>query len=145
MLKNYIYDFSNEFSNQIKRLEIKSIAERFFGTSEIQFVAIDASCDKRQSNNFISFYGGAIGCIGNTGLGIGYVDNYWNIGLSGWIMPRFYDANTNQSQEILGDAHNQAIVDYINIVGVVNSDDADRKTIEEWVLLGDPSLFIGGY
>jgi hypothetical protein len=89
--------------------------------------------------------GGAIGCIGNTGLGIGYVDNYWNIGLSGWIMPRFYDAYTNQSQEILGDAHDQAIVDYINIVGGVNSDDADRKTIEEWVLLGDPSLFIGGY
>jgi hypothetical protein len=89
--------------------------------------------------------GGAIASIGNTGLGIGYVDNYWNIGLSGWIMPRFYDSYTNQSKDILGETHDQAIIDYINIVGGVNTDDSDRKTIEEWVLIGDPSLKIGGY
>lgn len=67
-LKNFIVSFSNDFANQIQRLEIKSIAEQFFGTSEIQFVAIDASCDKRQSNNFISFYGGAYGSKGRVSL-----------------------------------------------------------------------------
>ena len=89
--------------------------------------------------------GGAISSIGNTGLGIGYVDEYWNAGLSGWIMPRFYDAYTNQSKYTIGEAHDQAIIDYINIIGGVNSDDADRKTVEEWILIGDPSLKIGGY
>ena len=89
--------------------------------------------------------GGAISSIGNTGLGIGYVNQHWNAGLSGWILPRFYDAYTNQSKDILGEVHDQAIIDYIDIIGGVNSDDADRKTVEEWILIGDPSLKIGGY
>jgi len=88
--------------------------------------------------------GGAISSIGNTGLGIGYVNHYWHIGLSGWILPRFYDAYTNQSIDILGKVHDQAIVDYINIIGEVNSDSSDRKTVEEWILIGDPSLQLGG-
>jgi len=89
--------------------------------------------------------GGAISSIGNTGLGIGYVNQHWNAGLSGWILPRFYDAYTNQSKDILGEVHDQAIIDYIDIIGGVNSDDADRKTVEEWILIGDPSLKLGGY
>jgi len=88
--------------------------------------------------------GGAIASIGNTGLGIGYVNEHWNAGLSGWIMPRFYDCYTNQSKNILGEAHDQAITDYINIIGGENSHHEDRKTIEEWILIGDPSLKIGG-
>ncbi len=67
-LKNFVVSFSDDFSNQIKRLEIKNLAEQFFGTSDIQFVAIDASCEKRQSNNFISFYGGAYGSKGKVSL-----------------------------------------------------------------------------
>lgn len=89
--------------------------------------------------------GGAIASIGNTGLGIGYVNEYWNAGLSGWILPRFYDSFTNQSKTIIGETHDQAIIDYITFIGNVNSDSADRKTIEEWTLIGDPSLRIGGY
>ncbi|MCK5300647.1 MAG: hypothetical protein KAJ21_02005, partial [Thermoplasmatales archaeon] len=58
--------------------------------------------------------------------------------------PRFFDAYANQSKTILGETHDQAIIDYINIVGAVNQDQIDRKTIEEWVLIGDPSLRIGG-
>ena len=73
------------------------------------------------------------------------IPNYWNEGLTGWIMPRFYDCYTNQSKNILGETHAQAITDYIHIIGRVNSDSADRKTIEELILIGDPSLKIGGY
>ena len=40
--------------------------------------------------------------------------------------------------------NDQTITDYINIIGNVNEDQIDRKTIEEHVLLGDPSLKIGG-
>ncbi len=67
-LSNFVISFADDFENQIQRLEIKSIAEQFFGTSDIQFVAIDASCEKRQSNNFISFYGGAYGSKGKVSL-----------------------------------------------------------------------------
>ncbi len=88
--------------------------------------------------------GGAIASMGNSGLGYGYVNENADAGLGGWIEPRFFDAYANQSVTILGETHDQAIIDYINIIGNVNSDQIDRKTIEEWVLLGDPSLNLGG-
>ncbi len=91
--------------------------------------------------------GGAIASIGNTGLGYGYVNEFCTEGLGGWINPRFFHAYASQNKEVLGEAHSQAIVDYLNIVfGEVapGNMDVDRKTIEEWELLGDPSLKIGG-
>ena len=89
--------------------------------------------------------GGAIGSVGMTGLGYGYIDQYADTGLGGWIEPRMFDAYANQGIHIMGEAHDQAITDYINIIGNVNSDQIDRKTIEAFVLLGDPSLMLGGY
>jgi hypothetical protein len=93
--------------------------------------------------------GGSIGTIGNTGLGYGWINEYCIEGLGGWINARFFDAYTNQSKDIVGDAHCQAITDYINIImapGYQPQDpQIDRKTIEEWALLGDPSLLLGGY
>jgi hypothetical protein len=88
---------------------------------------------------------GAIGSMGNSGLGYGYVNDDADKGLGGWIEPRFFDAYANQSIDILGPAHDKAISDYISIIGSVNSDQIDRKTIEEWVLIGDPSIKMGGY
>jgi hypothetical protein len=88
--------------------------------------------------------GGAIGSMGNTGLGYGYVNEFALSGLGGWIEPRFFDAYVNQTVEILGFAHDQAIIDYINIIGNIHNDNIDRKTIEEWVLIGDPSIKMGG-
>jgi hypothetical protein len=45
---------------------------------------------------------------------------------------------------MVGDAWSMAIAHYLNIYpGMKNRSDA--KTIEQWVLLGDPSLKIGGY
>jgi len=88
---------------------------------------------------------GGIGCTGNTGLGYGYVNEGADQGLGGWIEPRFFDAYVNQSIDTTGGCHDQAIIDYINIIGNVNSDNIDRKTIEEWVLIGDPSVKLGGY
>ena len=89
--------------------------------------------------------GGSIGTIANAGLGYGYRDEYVIEGLGGWLNPRFFDAYANQSKEILGEAHAQTITDYIDIIGSVNSDNIDRKSIEGWVLMGDPSLKLGGY
>ena len=89
--------------------------------------------------------GGSIATMGNTGLGYGYGNEHATSGLGGWIEPRFFDAYANQSKETVGNAHSQAITDYVNIIGGVTSKSHDRKTIEEWVLIGDPSLKMGGY
>jgi len=89
--------------------------------------------------------GGSIATIGNTGLGLGYADEYILTGLEAVLHIKFFDAYTNQSKEFLGDAFGQSIIDYVNTIGGVNRNDGDRKTIEECVLLGDPSLKIGGY
>lgn len=88
--------------------------------------------------------GGSIASIGNTGYGYGYINTYCTMGLGGWIEPRFFHAYAVQGKKHLGEAHGQAITDYINIIGNVNEDHIDRKTIEEWALLGDPSLKLGG-
>ena len=61
--------------------------------------------------------GGSIGTIGNSGYGWGYINQYCLEGLGGWIGSRFFDAYVNQSKGTLGEAHDQAISDYINIVG----------------------------
>ena len=92
----------------------------------------------------LSGRGGSIASIGNTGLGYGYINQYATEGLGGWIEPRFFDAYVNQSKTILGEAHGTAISDYITYIDYVNSDQIDRKTIEEWALIGDPSLKMGG-
>jgi hypothetical protein len=90
--------------------------------------------------------GGAIASIGNSGLGYGYVNQHADQGLGGWIEPRFFEDYANESLNLnkVGPVQDQAITDYINIVGGVNSDNIDRKTVEEWTLIGDPSLEIGG-
>ncbi len=88
--------------------------------------------------------GGSIGSIGMSSLGYGYNSYFTTEGLGGWLDPRFFDAYVNNSKDHMGDAHSQAITDYINIIGNVNSDQIDRKTIEAWTLLGDPSVKLGG-
>jgi hypothetical protein len=86
--------------------------------------------------------GGGIASIGCSGLGLGYVDA---IGLSDWLENRFFQAYTNQSIHILGGTHSASIADYVHLYGQVNHDYDDRKTVEEFALIGDPSLRIGGY
>ena len=57
---------------------------------------------------------------------------------------RFY-SNLYQSEDCtLGMVHSQTISDYTDTFSP-NDDELDRKTVEQWVLLGDPSLKIGGY
>jgi len=95
---------------------------------------------------FASKYrGGSIASIGCSGLGYGDFGYDTLEHFGGWIDGRFFDCYGNQSIDILGNAHSQAITDYITMIGGENSNQIDRKTIEEWTLLGDPSLKIGGY
>lgn len=88
--------------------------------------------------------GGAIGVIGNTALGYGYLNEGYNQGLGGWIMPQFAHAYAEDGKEYMGTVWAQGITDYIHNFPVT-TDIVDRKTIDERVLLGDPSLKLGGY
>ncbi|PNX46763.1 MAG: hypothetical protein BV456_11845, partial [Thermoplasmata archaeon M8B2D] len=88
--------------------------------------------------------GGSIGTVGVSALGYGYINDYIIEGLGGWIMPRFAHAYAIQGLETTGEIFAQGITDYINIIDSLNIDDIDRKTIEERVLFGDPTVRLGG-
>lgn len=87
--------------------------------------------------------GGSIASIGNTALGYGYLNAYCTEGLGGWVSPRFAHAFAVQGRDRIGEIWVQGITDYITTFDV-NTDDVQRKTIEERGLLGDPSIKIGG-
>ncbi len=95
--------------------------------------------------------GGAIATIGCTGLGYGYLGSACTLGLGGWINPEFFKITGQKiaSHEplILGDIHRQTLSNYATTFPVWNDQDGKEhcKTIQEWILLGDPSLLIGGY
>ena len=95
--------------------------------------------------------GGAIASVGNTGLGYGYIGDYNNDsipdsiqGLGGWIDTEFFRIYGQESKDIVGEMHTTALANYVANFPVMK-DNIDCKTVEEWVLLGDPSLKIGGY
>ena len=91
--------------------------------------------------------GGFVAAIGNTGLGWGTIENSCTDFLGGNLTSHFfkvYSKLSEQGYHNLGMIHSQTINNYIDFFSP-NNDLLDRKTIEEWCLLGDPSLRIGGY
>jgi hypothetical protein len=95
--------------------------------------------------------GGSIATIANTGLGThgdGDIDNnsiadYLEI-LDGWLELNFLKLYGTDHKDILGENHGDSLTGYLNrFLG----DDTrmDVKMVQQWVLLGDPSLKIGGY
>jgi len=88
--------------------------------------------------------GGAIATMGNTGLGMGIGGEDYVTGLDGWLLPRFFYHYGQEGEEFVGMAQSSAITDYVNEFDI-NSVSADRQMIQQWALLGDPSLMIGGY
>jgi len=87
---------------------------------------------------------GAIATIGNTGLGYGILGKDCTIGgLDGGICIEFFKQYGTEGHHILGDAYTQTLKNYITNFDMENLDHA--KSLTQWVLLGDPSLMIGGY
>jgi hypothetical protein len=93
--------------------------------------------------------GGTIATIGNTGLGWGSVNSQCTSDLDGYITTHFFQVYSElQSLDncTLGMVHAETINDYVtNFNPNKDYHELDRKTVEQWVLLGDPTLKIGGY
>lgn len=90
---------------------------------------------------------GAIATMGNTGFGYGVLGE-WNTvgGYDNYITTEFFVQYGTNGHKILGDAYSQTLTEYINhFKGSGDWDKIHEKTVEQWVLLGDPSLVIGGY
>ena len=92
--------------------------------------------------------GGSIACMGNTGLGYGLIGMLNATpaciqGLGGYVERMFFKSFNESSTKSLGDAWGGAITKYLQKwPGMAQQ--ADCKTVEEWLPLGDPSLVIGG-
>ena len=96
-------------------------------------------------------FGGSIATVSNTGLGMSKEDKDSRQGAGDFMdLQFFYEYGFNKTI-ILGDVWMKAINRYRNHFPVdwtdpAGSDSAiDAKTVQQWVLLGDPSLRIGGY
>ncbi|MFW6121338.1 MAG: C25 family cysteine peptidase [Petrotogales bacterium] len=99
--------------------------------------------------------GGSIATMGSTGLGYGYVGNHSDIdgdgldepdtleGLGGYTEVMFFKVY-NEGVNILGEVWGTTIANYLDVFPPME-DKIQMKSIQEWVLLGDPSLKIGGY
>ena len=95
--------------------------------------------------------GGSIATIGCSGLGMTKEDKDSFSGAGDFLEPSFfYQVGTNETA-ILGDAWKNTICMYLNRYPVdwntpaAKDDSIDAKTVQQWILLGDPSLKIGGY
>ncbi len=98
---------------------------------------------------------GSIATMGNTGFGWGSEGDVCTIGPGdGWLNTEFYRQYGQENQTVLGMAYIQAITGYISNFKTWEYsywridhgwDGIDQKTVQQWELLGDPSLQIGGY
>lgn len=99
--------------------------------------------------------GGAIASMGNTGLGYGATGNHGDLDGDGVDLPdtaeavggyqevMFFKA-IDEGVDILGQAWGLANSYYLNVYPAME-DQTDCKTVQQWPILGDPSLKIGGY
>ncbi len=95
--------------------------------------------------------GGAIAVLTNTNICYGNTGdaNHNNITddaerFGGLLAVEFFRLYGEENMRTLGQIHTETIENYITNFPVLTNK-FDCKTIQEWILLGDPSLRIGGY
>lgn len=100
---------------------------------------------------FVRAKGGAIASMGSIGYGGVSIGDYNGNdipdcieGLDGWFETQFFRLYNEENIDILGETYGQVITDYVNNFPVY-SDRYDCKIVETHLLIGDPSLKIGGY
>jgi len=87
--------------------------------------------------------GGCIAIIANTGLGYGASGYDWNQS-RGRVMEMNFFKSYSDGYEVLGETHGMDLVYYLDEFPPMD-DQIDCKIAQQWALLGDPSLKIGGY
>ena len=87
--------------------------------------------------------GGGIAIIANTGLGYGIPGQNWHTGRGRFMELNFF-RSYSEGYDILGETHAQDLIYYLNEFPP-GTTLLDLKIPQQWVLLGDPSLKIGGY
>ena len=76
--------------------------------------------------------------------GIGKLGEWCTIGgKDGWINTEFFRQYGQEGNEILGNAYSQTLSSYFDTFG--KTDAVHVQSVQQWILLGDPSLKIGGY
>ncbi len=100
-------------------------------------------------------FGGSIATIANTGLGMSKEDKVSMGGAGDYMNLQFFYVYGNGVSDILGECWGKAISRYVDSYPVnwtisdsskyVYDNKYDLKTVQQWTLLGDPSLKIGGY
>ncbi|MCK5300762.1 MAG: peptidase C25, partial [Thermoplasmatales archaeon] len=94
--------------------------------------------------------GGSIATIGCTGLGMTKEDKESFSGAGDYLEPTFFYEIGMNNTNVLGEAWGNTITDYLNKYPIDWNTPAawdyaiDAKTVQQWALLGDPSLRIGG-
>jgi len=95
--------------------------------------------------------GGSIATIGCSGLGMTKEDKDSFSGAGDYLEPTFFYEYGVNGTDILGETWGKTIADYLNKYPIDWQTPAawdfaiDAKTVQQWILLGDPSLKIGGY
>ncbi len=100
---------------------------------------------------FVKVRGGAIASIGSSGYGgVSIGDsNHDSIpdciqGLDGWFEVEFFRLYNQENITILGQTYDQTVAGYIQNFPV-DTNRYDAKIVQTHILIGDPSLKIGGY
>ncbi|MCK5300941.1 MAG: peptidase C25, partial [Thermoplasmatales archaeon] len=62
-----------------------------------------------------------------------------------WITIEFFKQYGEDGLDILGETYSQTITSYLNSFDMENLRAGHPKTVQQWALLGDPTLKIGGY
>lgn len=95
-------------------------------------------------------HGGSIATMGNTGLGYGMPGvDLTTGGGDGWITIEFFkqygDHYGQPENETLGKVYQRTLTSYVETFDMTDFEAGHPKSVQQWALLGDPSLQIGGY
>lgn len=100
---------------------------------------------------FVKVAGGAMASIGSSGYGGVSIGDYNHDsipdciqGSDGWFEVEFFRLYNQENVTILGQTYDQVVTGYIQNFPV-ESNRYDAKIVQTHILLGDPSLKIGGY
>ncbi|MBN2603307.1 MAG: hypothetical protein JXA91_04155 [Candidatus Thermoplasmatota archaeon] len=87
--------------------------------------------------------GGTIATMGPAAMGYGVSGSENTERYGGWLWPEFFRLYFEENIDILGETFTQALNNYITHFSPMGQ--SHTKTVEEMILLGDPTLKIGGH